>query len=211
MKYIQPIEDFLNESGMFDYPYNILYNPEYHHIFDRRINLNHPRIKIGFIPEFYLKEYLKYYTLEDLKNVQSWEMFTETVHSIYQSKITNPNQKLVFRRGGYEKIMFFSDSLYVASVYSGSLNSYLIDLKNPYIINCENYYYSEIPEPEIMKGKTYDGTTDTDTIAKFISELGVYDGVIFLNLVEGSGADTFGESNVYVAFDKNNFINLSNN
>lgn len=63
-----------------------------------------------------------------------------------------------------------------------------------------------------MKGESYDGTVSTDNIVDFIKkEKKEYDGIIFLNLFEGSGADVFGSSTIYVSLDKNTVVKLTNN
>jgi hypothetical protein len=69
-----------------------------------------------------------------------------------------------------------------------------------------------IDEPNIMKGKSYDGKVSTDNVVEFIKkEKTEYDGIIFLNLYEGSGSDAFGSSNIYVSLNNKNVVNLTNN
>ena len=70
----------------------------------------------------------------------------------------------------------------------------------------------DIDEPKIMKGISYDGKVSTDNIVEFIKEnKPKYDGIILLNLYEGSGAGVFGTSNIYISLNENNIINLTNN
>jgi hypothetical protein len=61
-----------------------------------------------------------------------------------------------------------------------------------------------------MRGVSHDGKVSTDNVVDFMRGEG-FDGVVFLNLYEGSGADVFGPSNIYVTFSKDNVINLTNN
>lgn len=64
-----------------------------------------------------------------------------------------------------------------------------------------------------MKGESYDGTVTTDSVVEFIKKQHSqkYDGVVFLNIYEGSGASVFGESNIYVIFNSKNVNPLTNN
>lgn len=128
------------------------------------------------------------------------------------SKKKTAKQEIVFRGGGEADEMFFSNNIYVAAVFSNRLNAYVLNFKNPYILDCENSDWMNINEPEIMKGESYDGTVSTDNIVDFIKkEKKEYDGIIFLNLFEGSGADVFGSSTIYVSLDKNTVVKLTNN
>lgn len=178
------------------------------HIFQDKLQSYHAQIERGLIVKFYLNEFLKYYEVDDLNNINSWEEFIRYVHDVWGSKKL-PNQEVVFRRGGESNEMFFSNDIYVAAVYKGRLNAYILNLKNPYILDCEESNWFDIEEPEIMRGESYDGKVSTDNIVEFIKELGVHDGVIFLNLFEGNGATNY--STVYVSLNPDNAVNLTNN
>ena len=190
----------------------IIFQDAYFHIFKNDYKSFHGRIEDGLIACFYLKEFLKYYNLEDLENISSWEEFVSAVTKIWSVK--SPSTPIVYRRGKLsDSEMFFSDNISVASVYLGSLNAYHIMLKNPYIIDCKGSDWDNILEPKIMKGESYDGTVTTDSVVEFIKKQHSqkYDGVVFLNIYEGSGASVFGESNIYVTFNSKNVNPLTNN
>ena len=203
--------EYLNENYLKSDINDILYG-DYHHIFKNKIKSHHGRIEDGLIVRFYINEYLKYYDIDNLKGVASWDDFITIIHDIWNRKKTSPNQEIVFRRGkNIESDMFFSNNIYVASVYSGILNAYILNLKNPYTLNCNDSDWMNIDEPEIMRGESYDGKVSTDNIVDFIKKLKKYDGIVFKNLYEGSGAEVFGTSTIYVSLDGNNVVNLTNN
>lgn len=213
MKFKELIRDIVMESLGETYLKNnfneIIYGDNFH-IFQNKIKSYHGRIEDGLIVRFYLNEFLKYYDVGDLNVIKSWEEFKNYVHDIWDSQ-KSPNQEVVFRRGKKNPEMFFSNNIYVASVYSGVLNAYILDFKNPYILDCKESDWMNIEEPKIMKGKSYDGMVSTDNIVEFIKKRRKFDGVIFLNLYEGSGAEVFGSSNIYVSLNENNVVSLTNN
>jgi len=186
-----------------------MYN--YRHIFTNSVIMSyHGRIKNGYIAKFYLKEFLKFYNVDDLKKIKNWDDFVDLIHNTWRKK-NNSNNEIVFRSGGYADVMYFSNNIYVASVYGGVLNAYILNFKSPYILDCKNSSWHNINKPEIMKEIPSD-IVDTDSIVDFIlKEKLNYDGIIFLNLYEGSGANVFGPSNVYVSLDKKTVVNLTNN
>jgi hypothetical protein len=201
---------FLNESNSENRFNDIIYGDNFN-IFRNMIKSYHGRIKDGLIVRFYLKEFLKYYDEDELNNIRSWDRFIESVHTIWDKKRT-PNQEIVFRRGEKGSEMFFSNNIYVASVYSGPLNAHLLDFKKPYILDCKDSNWMDIDEPEIMKGKSYDGKVSTDNIVDFIKDEKLdYDGIVLLNLYEGSGAGVFGSSTIYISLNEDNIVNLTNN
>lgn len=206
------LNEFLNEEGIsFDKLNDIIYDPEFFHIFDKKIVSYHAGIESGLIVKFYLKEFLKYYDINDLSKIKSWDEFIKSIYNMWDKK-KNSNQEIVYRRGKLNDEMFFSNNIYVASVYGGVLNAYILNFKNPYIIDCKESDWFDIEEPEIMKDVSYDGTVSTDNVVEYIKDEKLnYDGVIFLNLYEGSGAGGFGASTVYVSLNKNTVINLTNN
>jgi hypothetical protein len=189
---------------------DIIYSDNFH-VFKNKIKSYHGRIEDGLIVRFYLNEFLKYYDVNELNNIKNWDDFVSYAHNIWNRK-SKSNQEIVFRRGGYSDEMFFSNNIYVASVYSGSLNAYVLNFKKPYILDCKESDWMNIDEPKIMRRESYDGKVSTDNIVGFIKkEKTEYDGIIFLNLYEGSGADAFGSSNIYVSLNNKNIVNLTNN
>lgn len=206
------LNEYLNEEEISFHKLNdIIYDPQFFNIFKNNIQSYHPRIENGLIVKFYLKEFLKYYDINDLSKIKSWDEFVKSIHNVWDKK-KNSNQEVVYRRGKLNDEMFFSNNIYVASVYGGVLNAYILNFKNPYIIDCKESDWFNIDEPEIMKDVSYDGTVSSDNVVEYIKDKKLnYDGVIFLNLYEGSGADVFGVSNIYVSLNKNTIINLTNN
>lgn len=189
---------------------DIIYGDNFN-IFKNKIKSYHGRIEDGLIVKFYIREYLKHYDVKELDNLTSWNEFTDAVHDIWDNQKTTPDQEVVFRRNDSESdVMFFSNDINVASVYRGDLNAYILNFKNPYIIDCKDSTWMDIDEPKIMKGTSFDGKVSTDNVIDFMIGKG-FDGVVFLNLYEGSGSEIFGSSNVYVSLDKDNVINLTNN
>ena len=179
-------------------------------IFKNNIKSYHSRIEDGLIVKFYLNEYLKHYDVKELDNLTSWNEFTNAVYNKWEEQRTL-NQQIVFRRGFEEtNNMFFSTNINVASVYGGVLNAYLFNANYPYVLDCKGSSWIDIDEPNIMRGVSHDGKVSTDNVVDFMRGEG-FDGVVFLNLYEGSGADVFGSSNIYVTFNKDNVINLTNN
>ena len=170
----------------------------------------HGRIENGLIVRFYLNEFLKHYDSDVLSSLDSFKSLIKMVHGVWESA-TNKNQPIVFRRGGESGEMFFSDNIYVASVYGGVLNAYAVNFKNPFIMDCDGADWMDIDEPQIMDGYSYDGKVSTDGAVEFIKANTDYDGVVFKNLYEGSGAGVFGTSTIYVSLNKDNYINLTNN
>lgn len=204
------IKEYLNENHINDNLSDIIYGDNFH-IFKDKIKSYHGRIEDGLIVRFYLKEFLKHYNISDLGNIKNWDEFIKSIHNIWKSKIHSKNE-IVFRRGDINEDSFFSNNIYVASVYSGPLNAYVLNFKTPYILDCKDSDWDAIPEPKIMKGISYDGTVSTDNIVKFIkNKKPKYDGIILLNLYEGSGAGVFGPSNIYISLNNNNILNLTNN
>lgn len=60
------IQEFLNENHIDDELFDIMYN--YRHNFTNSVIMSyHGRIKNGYIAKFYLKEFLKFYNVDDLK------------------------------------------------------------------------------------------------------------------------------------------------
>ncbi len=210
MKYLLKLDEFLKENFKSREFSDIIYG-EHFNIFKNKIRSYHGKIEDGLIVRFYLKEFLKYYNESELNKINDWSEFIEYVNKAWNTEKVNPNQEIVFRRGNITTESFFSNNIYVASVYSGILNAYILNFKNPYILDCKESDWMNIEEPEIMKGESYDGTLSTDNIVEFIKEKKVYDGIIFLNLYEGSGAEVFGTSNIYVSLDEKNIKNITNN
>lgn len=87
-------------------------------LFKDYIRSYHGRIENGLIVRFYLNEFLKHYDSDVLNSLDSFKSLIKMVHSVWES-VTNKNQPIVFRRGGESGEMFFSDNIYVASVYGG--------------------------------------------------------------------------------------------
>lgn len=179
-------------------------------LFKDYIKSYHGRIENGLIVRFYLNEFLKHYDSDVLNSLDSFKSLIKMVHDIWESA-TNKNQPIVFRRGGESGEIFFSDNIYVASVYGGVLNAYAVNFKNPFIMDCDGADWMDIDEPQIMDGYSYDGKVSTDGVVEFIKANTDYDGVVFKNLYEGSGAGVFGTSTIYVSLNKDNYINLTNN
>ena len=204
------IREYLNENHKSDNFRDIIYGDNFN-IFKNKIKSYHGRIEDGLIVRFYLNEFLKYYDVSELDNIENWDDFLKSIHSVWNSKKTS-KQEIVYRRGNITEEAFFSNNIYVASVYSGSLNAYILNFNTPYILDCKDSDWMNIDEPKIMKGVSYDGKVSTDNIVEFIKDNKLkYDGIILLNLYEGSGADVFGPSNIYISLNKNNIVNLTNN
>lgn len=206
------LNEYLNEEEISFHKLNdIIYDPQFFNIFKNNIQSYHPRIERGLIVKFYLKEFLKYYEINDLSKIKSWDEFVKSIYNVWDKK-KNSNLEVVYRRGKLNDEMFFSNNIYVASVYAGVLNAYILNFKKPYILDCKESTWFDIDEPELMKGVSYDGKVSTDNVVEYIKDNKLnYDGVIFLNLYEGSGADVFGASNIYVSLNKNTITNLTNN
>lgn len=204
------IREYLNENYENDDFIDIIYGDNFN-LFKNKIKSYHGRIEDGLIVRFYLNEFLKYYDVSDLDNIKNWDDFLKTIHSIWNTKKTE-KQEIVFRRGKISNETFFSNNIYVASVYSGMLNAYILNFKTPYILDCKDSDWMNIDEPKIMKGISYDGKVSTDNIVEFIKDNKPnYDGIVLLNLYEGSGANAFGSSNIYISLNDNNILNLTNN
>lgn len=204
------IREYLNENYLGNNFNDIIYGDNFK-IFKNKIKSYHGRIEDGLVVKFYLNEFLKYYDISELNKIQNWDNFVKSIYSIWDSKKT-AKQEIVFRRGDITEEAFFSNNIYVASVYSGTLNAYVLNFKTPYILDCKDSDWMNIDEPKIMKGVSYDGKVSTDNIVEFIKDKKLeYDGIILLNLYEGSGADVFGSSNIYISLNKNNIVNLTNN
>ena len=204
------IKEYLNENYLGNDFNDIIYGDNFN-IFKNKIKSYHGRIEDGLIVRFYLNEFLKYYDVSELNNIENWDDFVKLIYSIWNNKKT-AKQEIVFRRGNISDEAFFSNNIYVASVYSGILNAYILNFKTPYILDCKGSDWMNIDEPKIMKGVSYDGKVSTDNIIEFIkNKKPNYDGIILLNLYEGSGADVFGSSNIYISLDRYNMVNLTNN
>lgn len=78
-----------------------------------------------------------------------------------------------------------------------------INLKKPLVVECETSFWDEIPTPKEMGGK---GTKTTDQISKWALKNG-YDGVVFKNIVDGSG---YKSENNFVAFTSNQIKSVNN-
>jgi len=203
------IREYLTENISENDFRDIIYGDNFN-IFKNNIKSYHSRIEDGLIAKFYLNEYLKHYDVKELDNLTSWNEFTNAVYDKWEDQRTS-NQQIVFRRGFEEtNNMFFSTNINVASVYGGVLNAYLFNANYPYVLDCKGSSWIDIDEPNIMRGVSHDGKVSTDNVVDFMRGEG-FDGVVFLNLYEGSGADVFGPSNIYVTFNKDNVINLTNN
>lgn len=188
---------------------DIIYGDNFE-LFKDYIRSYHGMIENGLIVRFYLNEFLKHYDSDVLSSLDSFKSLIKMVHDVWEAS-TNKNQHIAFRRGGESGEMFFSDNIYVASVYGGALNAYIIDFKNPFIMDCDGADWMDIDEPQIMGGHSYDGKVSTDNVVEFIKKNTDHDGVVFKNLYEGSGAGVFGASTIYVSLYKNTYTNLTNN
>ena len=122
---------------------------------------------------------------------------------------------------GDKKIAFYTSSKNVADSYispkkSGGIYEGYLNLKNPLIVDAEGSYWNKIDyygdgslltsTNEIVRDAMYGGELDSD--GKFVP----YDGVIFKNLVDvgGNFKGKLEPSDVYVAFNPNQFKNIDN-
>lgn len=206
----EKLGELLNESQLSPNLDNIIYGDNFH-IFKDKIQSHHARIERGLIVNFYLNEFLKYYDASDLDKIANWDEFVNSIYAIWNQKKSS-NQEIVFRRGSINEESFFSNNIYVASVYSGKLNAYILNFQTPFILDCKGADWMDIDKPEIMKDKFLDDKVSTDEIVHFVKkEKTEHDGVVLLNLYEGSGASVFGPSNIYISLNPSNITNLTSN
>jgi hypothetical protein len=166
------------------------------------------RIKSGEIVNFYLREFLKNYDVDVLDNLENWDEFINMVVGKWEAGDPT-GYGVVYRAGKVnDGINFFSDKISVSVVYGKNINAFYLDFRNPFIMDCMGDSYHDLKNP-FIKGEEANGW-DTDSIVDYVKrKYKKYDGVIFKNIFEGSGVAEF--SNVYVTYNKNNIINITNN
>lgn len=206
----EKLGELLSESQLNLNLDDIIYGDNFH-IFAGKIKSYHARIESGLIVRFYLREFLKYYDESDLDKISNWDEFVNSVHTVWNQKKSS-KQEVVFRRGNISEESFFSNNIYVASVYDGKLNAYILNFQTPFIMDCKDADWMSIDKPKIMKDKFLDDKVSTDEIVHFIKkEKPEHDGIVLFNLYEGSGASAFGSSNIYISLNPSNITNLTAN
>jgi hypothetical protein len=106
--------------------------------------------------------------------------------TVYHGGRENDDVTSPIKNDKYTKGRFFSTDPKVASWYGKKVSAASLDIKNPYIVDAKEAYYSEIPKPKEMEDWATTDTVDTDLIADWAHRNG-YDGVIIKNVTEATG------------------------
>lgn len=99
--------------------------------------------------------------------------------------------------GKYKTGIFFAADKSVADAFGqgGETYSVYLSIQNPFVLDAEGNYYSDIPTPKEMQDYAVTDEVDTDLVAEWAFKNG-YDGVILKNVLEGRGNK---ESDIYIA------------
>ncbi len=212
--YIKTFESYINKENEEDrYLKDIIFNPDYFHIFDKNYRSYNARYKGGLIVKFYLREFLIMFGEKALSKIKSWEKFVNKIHSEWHKNLPENSSPILFRGGKFgENENFFCDKIKVACVYSYEndiLNAVVLNIKKPLIVEANECDWMNIHTPKVMNRFTHLKTISTDIIVEYAKKCKKYDTVIIKNLWEGSGAQE--PCDVYITLNHSNLIKLTNN